>query len=401
MKKFFYFLLFLPLAVFYFSDEATAATAVAQTKPAAKFEVSGWIPYWRKAAGVEEAIKHIDVFTELNPFSYAVKDDGTLLDLMKIKEPPWTELFAAAREKKVRIIPTVSWSNTAAIEKVLKSKTLRAGHIRAIVEMVKENNFDGVDIDYESKNAATRPYFSAFLRELYAAMGKKFLVCTIEPRTPLSSRFEKIPKGIEYANDYNVINNNCDRVRVMVYDQGTIDLRLNKDNIGPYIPVSDPKSVKKVIELAAKSISKKKLVVGIPTYGYEYEAVKLKDGMYRYKLLWAFNPKYALDVASRLQVSPVRNSAGEISFMYVPSALSVPLSVSPDISFIYSTHIATTTFSGISSSTPVGSPFRILWWSDPIAMIGKMVVAKNLGVRGVAIFKIDGSGDGKVWEYFK
>jgi len=401
----------LPLlfAAFCFSEEAfsaaavknVSAPAVAQAKPPAKFEVSGWIPYWRKMAGVEEAIKHMDVFTELSPFNYAVKDDGTLLDLMKIKESPWTELFAAAREKKVRIIPTVSWANTAAIEKILKSKTLRAAHIRAIVEMVKENNFDGVDIDYESKTAATRPYFSAFLRELYAAMGKKFVVCTIEPRTPLTARFDKIPKDIEYANDYDVINGNCDRVRVMTYDQGAIDLRLNKENLGPYIPVSDPRWVEKVIELAAKNISRKKLVVGIPTYGYEYEAVKLKDDGYRYNLLWAFNPKYALDLASQLQVSPVRNSAGEISFMYVPSTPAVPSSMSPDITLSHSTWIATTTFSGISSSTAVGSSFRILWWSDPIAVIGKMVVAKSLGVRGVAVFKIDGAGDGKVWEYFK
>lgn len=328
-------------------------------------EVSGWIPYWRRATGTAEALIHLDLFTEINPFGYTVKQDGSLYDAMEIDKEPLPTLIRAAKAKKVRVIPTVMWSNGDAIESILKNPTSRAAHIKAIVDMVYSHNFDGVDIDYEGKKASTKPYFSLFLKELYAAMGKKWVMCSIEPRTPLSSRYDTIPSDIEYANDYVAINKYCDRVRLMAYDQGAIDLRLNEKSIGPYVPVADPQWVEKVVTLAAQTISKKKIVLGIPTYGYEYQVTALTQG-YRYKLQWAFNPRYAIDLARQFSITPQRNSAGELSFMYSPT------------------------------STQAG-PANILWWSDGLAIRDKILLARKLGVRGVALFKIDGGADPILW----
>ena len=61
-------------------------------------------------------------------------------------------------------------------------------------------------------------------------------MCTIEARTPLDSRYENIPKDIQYANDYVAINKYCDRVRIMTYDQGSIDLKLNAPAQGRTCP---------------------------------------------------------------------------------------------------------------------------------------------------------------------
>ena len=225
-------------------------------------EISGWIPYWRTATGTVDALMHLDTFKEINPFGYTVKQNGELFDAMHTDSPYWQVLTQAAHAKKIRVIPTVMWSNAEAIHAVLKSKKLRAAHIKAIVQAVNHNGFDGIDIDYEGKNAETKIYFSAFLRDLYKAMGKKWVMCTIESRTPLDSRFETIPKKIQFANDYAIINQYCDRVRIMAYDQQSIDLKLNDAAPGPYAPVADPKWVEKVITLAAKSISKKRLSSG-------------------------------------------------------------------------------------------------------------------------------------------
>ncbi|MBX4216239.1 hypothetical protein KW797_04825, partial [Candidatus Parcubacteria bacterium] len=65
-------------------------------------EVSGWIPYWRKATGTQEALLHLDAFTELNPFGYTVRSNGTLADTAKLDEEPWTTLIAEERKKKIR-----------------------------------------------------------------------------------------------------------------------------------------------------------------------------------------------------------------------------------------------------------------------------------------------------------
>ncbi len=365
-------LLVLFFGLAFFTVEAKTASAAAFP-----FEVAGWIPYWRSATGTADAIAHISTFKEISPFGYTVKTDGTLFDAMDVNTAPWPALIKAAQAKKVRVIPTVMWSNTDAIDAVLRDPKLRKAHIAEIVKTVSDHGFDGIDIDYEGKKAETKKYFSLFLKELYAAMGKKWVICTIEARTPLDSRFSKIPKDIEYANDFVAINNYCDRVRIMAYDQGTIDLKLNDAAPGPYIPVADPKWVEKVIKLAAQSIAKKKIVIGVPTYGYEFEVTPLMEG-YRYDLLWAFNQKYALDLAKELNLFPRRNVAGEMSFMYVPTtAMTSPPSISNRVSL------------------------RVLWWSDAKAIRDKVLLAKKLGVRGVAVFKIDGGEDPLMWNMLK
>ena len=371
-------------------------------------EISAWIPYWRKATGTAEALAHIKFFTELSPFAYTVKSDGTLFDAMKIEEEPWVTFIATAKENKVKIIPSILWTNTDSIDKILRNSKLRKNHVNAIVAMVKSHNFDGVDIDYEGKDAKTKKYFSLFLHDLWYAIGKKVVSCTIEARTPLDARFETIPANIEYANDYVAINKYCDRVRIMTYDQGTIDLKLNASATGPYVPVADVRWVEKVINLAKQNISKNKIVLGVATYGYEYTVAPTLSGGYLYQRETAFNPKYAQDIAAQLNIVPTRNRAGELSFTYTPTSTALVISRLPqgtttpslDTGIFAETKVTnsmgSTTF-GVASTTSTEQAFRLLWWSDAQAIQDKITLAKKLGVRGVAIFKIDGGVGPDLW----
>jgi len=340
------------------------------------FEVSGWIPYWRASAGSIDAMSHLGHFTSLMPFGYIVQDDGSLYDAFGFDDPSATStanlLIATARAMGVRVVPSVMWNNSAAMARILRSTPRRIALEDAIAALVKENGFDGIDIDFESKLSQTRPYFSLFLKGLYMRMGKKFVYCSIEARTPPSSAYTVIPDRIVYANDYTAINKYCDRVQIMTYDQGAVDLRLNAAaDLAPYVPVSDPKWVEKVITLAAQTISKKKLVIGIPTYGYEYDLVPLMQG-YRYNLRWSVNPGFAVALAENIGVTPKRNGAGEMSFVYTPTTTPQTASAVPD-------------------------PRHIVWWSDANAINDKIQLARKLGVRGVAIFKIDGGQDPGIW----
>ena len=351
------------------------SSSLAATK-ATSFEVSGWIPYWRVTSGTADVLPHLANLTSVMPFGYIVQDDGSLHDAFGLDGAPATStvatFVAAARAAKVRVVPTVMWSDTWAMARVLRDGPSRRALEDRIAALVKENGFDGIDIDFENKLAATRPYFSLFLQGLYMRMGKKFVYCTIEPRTPPSAAFDVPPKKLEYANDFVAINKYCDRVIIMAYDQGAIDLRLNSvASPNPYIPVADPRWVEKVVTLAAKTISKKKLVIGIPTYGYEYDLIPLSRG-YRYELNWAFNPRYATELASALGLKPTRNPAGEMSFTYVPTSTPQTASALPD-------------------------PARIVWWSDASAINDKVQLAKKLGVKGVAVFKFDGGEDQLMW----
>ncbi|MFA5831455.1 MAG: glycosyl hydrolase family 18 protein [Candidatus Paceibacterota bacterium] len=358
---------------------------------AAKLEYSAWMPYWKKASSTADILPHLAAFSEVSPFSYTVRTDGTIADTAKITQEPWSSFLSVARAKKVKIIPSILWTDSTAMHKVLRTYTLRIAHEKAIMKIVTENNFDGIDIDYENKKAETKKYFSYFLQELQIALHKKnkILVCTIEPRTPLDSRFKKIPTDIAYANDYFALNAYCDRVRIMTYDQAIIDLQLNaeKGSSTPYAPVADPLWVKKVVKLANNAIKLKKIIIGVPTYGYEFRVTP--DGKWLdYERLRSINHADAVALAQKVGATPVRNSAGELSFTYY----------SPN-------DVATTTPSTsteqFASSTSAVQPFRLVWWSDASAIADKINLAKVLGVRGVAVFKIDGGEDRAIWNTVK
>ncbi|MEY4747189.1 MAG: hypothetical protein RLZZ416_238 [Candidatus Parcubacteria bacterium] len=371
-------------------------SAAAASTP--KFEVSGWIPYWRAATGTADALSHLDQLTEVNPFVYTLKSDGTLLDNGKLDEEPWRSFIAAAKGKKVRIIPTIMTSNGELLHSLLSNQTSRIALEDRIAALVKEKGYDGVDIDFEGKRAEDRNYFSTFLKGLYMRMGPKWVMCDIEARTPIDSRYygTQIPEDAGmYANDFKAINKYCDRVRIMAYDQQGIDLALSAkaaSSSALYAPVADPFWVEKVVKLAAKDIKKSKIVIGVPTYGYEYEVTAYAGGEYAYDILWSFNPGYALPIAAQYAVTPARNMAGEMYFTYTPAGSSTLPQASG-----FGAMIAATAAAAFADATNSHTNFRLMDWPDAISIAGKTQLAQRLGIRGVAIFKLDGGEDPNMW----
>ena len=375
-----------------------APLSAAAAPQAVALEVSGWIPYWKTASGTADALAHLDAFTEINPFGYIVKTDGTLHDAAGLTKEPWVSLIAAAKAKGVRVVPTVMWSDTNAIHKILSNQKSRIALEDEITRTIFRGNFDGVDIDFEGKKASDKDYFSTFLKGLYARMGNKWVMCTIEARTPPADRYDRTPppEATIYANDYVAINKYCDRVRLMTYDQGTIDVKLSRAQKDPYIPVADPQWVERVVTLAAQSISKRKLQIGIATYGYEYEVTPLREQGYRYDVQWAFNPAYAQQLAEQYHRTPERNRAGELSFLYMATASTTDAA---NLTASIDRALATTTFASSTSDGNLMKAARvnIVWWSDAEAIADKIALAKKLGVRGISIFKIDGGEDPRMW----
>ena len=385
--------------------KAVPAAVVASTK----FEVSGWLPYWRAATSSADVLPHLNQLTEINPFGYTVKSDGTLYDAGNLGSATssYAAVIAAARAQHVRVIPTVMWSDTDAIDAVLSDPTLRAQHVAAIVSMVKQNNFDGVDIDYEGKKASDKDAFSAFLKQLYVAMGNKWVMCTIESRTPPADLNTTTPiDQFQYANDLTQINKYCDRVRIMTYDQESVDKTLNAAaGNSIYTPVADPAWITKVITLMEKDIAPSKIEMGVATYGYEYDITPYANNSgYMYDLLWSFNPKYATQIAASLGITPQRDAAGEMAFTYTPTTAPavLPAGTAPATSTTANQTASSgnqlvATAQAATNPNALPGTIRYMTWSDATAIAQKVALAKKLGIRGIAIFKLDGGEDQGIW----
>ncbi len=355
---------------------ASAATtpAVAPTV----FTRSAWLPYWNKTDGAAELMAQLKPLANFSPFSFEVLEGGIIYDKgMNLNEAPWPDLFAAAKTEKTKIYPTIAWFNGDQIHSVLSDPYLRKLHEDMIMDtIVSSSTFAGVDIDYESKDAETAPYFSSFIKELgtkvHAASGGKKLICTVEPRTPIEAKYTNVTdeqrQAVAYANDYAILNAACDQVRIMAYDQGSIDVQLNAQKGGFmfYMPVADPAWVSKVVMLAEKDIAPSKIVLGIPSYGYVYGLSIGADG-WQYSRVQAINYVDAIKLAQSVGVTPTRNSAGELGFAYVDTAGGT------------------------------GAQLRYVSFSDASSVSDKVTLAHSMGLGGVVLFKADGGGDPAQW----
>ncbi len=382
---------------------AAALLAVVAFSPlsASAAEVSGWIPYWTVSKGTKDAQKHLDVIDTLHPFSFSVSTDGSLKDLAGMEKSAYKKLLREAEKEGVEVIPTIMWSATQDIHRILSNSRLRDNHIEEIVEMVEDGGYDGVDIDYEGKLATTKPFFSTFLKELKAELPRgAVLSCTIEARTPPDSLYTTVPATIEYANDFKEINRYCDRVNIMTYDQQRADLKLNATRKGmPYYPVADIDWVKKVVALTTKDIDKRKISLGVATYGREVQVQVAPEWFKTYTQLWSVSDDYARDTAKKYKVTPWRNGGGELSYSYIEDKKVAREVAKMEISKAdeRKDKIAAQALA-YANKTGKTITINMVSWSDAKAIADKVALADALGLKGIAIFKIDGGEDMDLWD---
>lgn len=372
---------FLIGALFFISAFELAASATPV------FEKAIWIPYWRKNEGASTTLANLNTLTQISPFAYELARDGSIKNALKANEEPWTSLIAEAKKKKIKIYPSIlSYPQTASeqydVYLLLAQKAKRKQHVADIVALVKKNKYDGIDIDYENKIAEIRPYFSVFLTELSKALHKdgKKLICTVEARTPPESKFattsKEVLSRIEYSNDYKTIGAVCDQVRIMAYDQGSDDqaLVLQHATSGTtYKPVADIEWVKKIITFALWDIPAKKIILGVPTYGYKYEIIPATaTSSQKYSRIGSMNWNYADELVRSLRMEPSRNSAGELSFTYATST-------------------------GVNGEDLGSWKQYLVWYSDAGAIADKVRIAKLYRLGGIAVFKVDGGHDPNLW----
>jgi spore germination protein YaaH len=284
---------------------------------------------------------HTDLLTGVALFQYRLDAEGNLHAQSKSSDiPSW----AAAR--RLRVVPMITnqlgerWDRDV-VAHVLRDATLQADHIDRVVAIAVSSGAPAVEIDYESLAADDREKFASFLERLAEALhgnGKELSVA-VHAKTSEPGAWS----GAQ-AQDWARIGSVADRVVVMTYD-------FDPKRPGPIAPLSWTRSV---LRLASSLIASRKVVQGIPLYGYDWAAKRAaRDRTYR----------ESMELAERHGAQVKRDD------------------IDQHLWFEYSAD-------GVRHD---------VWFVDAVTVAALASVGRELGVAGYALWRLGGE-DPAIWE---
>lgn len=204
---------------------------------------------------------HGNILDEFYPLWYHVRPDGSL------KEEPVPEAIAFAHTNGIKDLPLINVVPSQ--DSVLRNIQARDNTINNIIRIVKANNYDGVNIDFEFVPTTGKKDFSIDRQEMTTFMKL------------LNNRLKPLKKGIhmcvlplvgvspEMSNVYNYrgLAPFVDKVTIMCYDhsqEGT-----------PPGPLAPFQWVEQNITTSIKQGFKpSQICLGVATYGYDWPAGK-------------------------------------------------------------------------------------------------------------------------------
>ncbi|XP_030956178.1 class V chitinase-like [Quercus lobata] len=153
----------------------------------------------------------------------------------------------------------------------------RKSFIDTSIQLARSNNFHGLDLDWEYPSTATEfNNLGLLLNEWRAAVANE---ATSSGNTPLllvaAFFYSSNHSGLSYP--IQAISNSLDWVNVMAYDFTSGTRNLTGVPAALYNPTSQDSGDSGIAAWIQAGVSAKKLVLGVPFYGYEWRLVNAND----------------------------------------------------------------------------------------------------------------------------
>lgn len=292
------------------APDTVSPVTLAPTTPRNR-EVTIW-SYYVGALEMATLLANQEVIGEVNPFWYELTGDGSIRG--SVQNGAGLDKLQKAG---IRVLPSIMNSFSAGrVHNVVSDPDRRRQHIADIVTLVLENNFDGIDIDYESLDPQDRDDFSLFIEELADALHgeDKLLSIAVHPKASDEGSWEG-PAAQDWARLGAVV----DEFKIMTYDY-----HWSTSDAGPIAPVE---WANQVIDYAAAVVPPQKTYLGVHFYGYDWLGKNAKP------LTWMEVQTLIQRHAAQVQRDESNEGwftydAGAPSTVYFADALSVETKVS-------------------------------------------------------------------------
>ncbi|KAB2337063.1 LysM peptidoglycan-binding domain-containing protein [Cytobacillus depressus] len=198
-------------------------------------------------------------FTYLSPFTYAIKEDGTITAMNE------EALISAAWSRRVApLLCLTNFSgnkfNSDLAATILRNPELQETLITNILRTIKTKGYTGLNMDFEYVHPEDRENYNAFLRRVVARLRPEGLSVS----TALAPKISADQKGLLYeAHDYKAHGEILDFVVLMTYEWGWAG--------GKPWAISPINEVKRVLDYAVTAIPPSKILMGYPLYGRDWK----------------------------------------------------------------------------------------------------------------------------------
>jgi len=283
--------------------------------------------------------KTLPNLTFLSIFSYEVQTDGSLKD---INDTALIREARAARVAPLMVIANLDESgfNSDLAHTVLNDQAVQDNLINNITTTLRNKNYYGVDVDFENVYPYDRQSYNNFLRRLTGTLRPLgySVSSAVAPKTSADQ------PGILYeAHDYPVHGALLNHVVLMTYDWGYA--------FGPPMAVAPLNEIRKVLQYAVTAIPRRKILMGIPNYGYD----------------WTL--PYTEGTSAKL----VTNTG----------AVDLAFSVGANIKF---DQTAMAPFFNYYDSS---GKQHVVWFEDARSILAKLTLANEFGLGGVSYWNIN------------
>ncbi|MDA8440802.1 MAG: glycosyl hydrolase family 18 protein [Peptococcaceae bacterium] len=224
-------------------------------------EGEGLIPSSKQSLSTNSAL-----LDEVAFFWYTFDSNGNIRGMVKQDQSART--LAKNHNAKVyaivnNLVPGGQGFNPDLAHQVVSNPKTRAKFVSNLVNLTTTKGWDGISIDIERTPPGDRNNFSAFIKELGAALKAKDKVLNVS----VPAKFIDYPADLwAGAYDYAKIGQGADQIVLMTYDEHGLGTTAG--------PIASHDFVDKVISFAITKIPREKLVQGIPVYGYDWASNK-------------------------------------------------------------------------------------------------------------------------------
>lgn len=287
MKKLLIFLgvlltIFAIYVTFFSPDPSLHSPLSSQSSPSishlspSTYIVLGFAPYWNLKKITSESLAEITHFAY---FNLHLNGDGSLYSHVNRKEqdPGYTNfnrlIAGNVNYGKKPLILTFMPESQAALANSVSSSQNRQKTIQTIIKTMTDSHSTGVNIDYEPLgdiSPSLRNNFTLFIKELRSSLDSN--ISNLSPILTISTYASAASKPRLW--DLSALAPHTDYFVIMAYDY-TMPTALSA---GPNSPLRgsgdlfEHDIIKNIAEIT-KLVPSKKILLGIPLYGYEWDTI--------------------------------------------------------------------------------------------------------------------------------